>query len=206
MEDLDAFGGFGEPVPSAIPPTVNDGAHRIAYIWADQPAVFDVANNPEADARDPAYLPLVTETSRRTVLENTETIDRMAAEQGVDPELVKAIMYREQAGGLVQEMADWTRQSGSILPMNINPEIWEGLGIDRETAYKDPEANIRAGITLVRRIQDRLDDPTPEKIATLYNGLMKEQVTDYGARVARYYKEKPRLKPHGLFSEPSAMP
>jgi hypothetical protein len=58
----------------------------------------------------------------------------------------------------------------------------------------------------MRRIQDRLDDPTPEKIATLYNGLMKEQVTDYGARVARYYKEKPWLKPHGLFGEPSAMP
>ena len=78
--------------------------------------------------------------------------------------------------------------------MNINRAIWGELGIDPDAAYSDKRANIRAGILLIRRIQDRLSDPEPEYVATLYNSMAKEKVNDYGARVARYMQEKPWRK------------
>ena len=36
--------------------------------------------------------------------------------------------------------------------------------------------------------------PNPAKIATLYNGLSKDDVSPYDARVARMMNEKPWLK------------
>ena len=83
--------------------------------------------------------------------------------------------------------------SDTISPMGIDPDTWHGLGIDRD-AVSNSEDNIRAAIVLIQRIQDRIADPTPEKIATLYNGLMMEDVNDYGAQVGRYYNDKPWLR------------
>ena len=53
----------------------------------------------------------------------------------------------------------------------------------------DPRLNIRAGAILLRRIQDRLKDPSIRNIATLYNGLGKPAVSDYGAPVEEVYRE-----------------
>jgi hypothetical protein len=43
---------------------------------------------------------------------------------------------------------------------------------------------------LIRRIVERLEEPTVSKVASLYNSLAKDQVTDYGARVADVYRTK----------------
>jgi len=43
---------------------------------------------------------------------------------------------------------------------------------------------------LLKRIMDRLADPTVAKVATLYNSLPKEQVTDLGARTAVVYETR----------------
>ena len=55
----------------------------------------------------------------------------------------------------------------------------------------NPRLNIRAGATLLKRIHDRLEDPSIENIGTLYNGTMKEKVSDYGAQLADIYAKKP---------------
>lgn len=49
----------------------------------------------------------------------------------------------------------------------------------------------RAGATLLKRIVDRLPSPSVERVATLYNSLAKEKVSDYGARVAIVHEAKP---------------
>ncbi len=43
---------------------------------------------------------------------------------------------------------------------------------------------------LLKRIADRLSVPSIAKIATLYNSLAKDEVSDYGAQVARAYRDK----------------
>ena len=156
-------------------------------------AVFEIVDNPDADDNY-RFLDRATRSyAKATVLENMETIERLAIEFNVDPQLVKAIMFREQAAGPVQPTADSLGISDTLSPMGFNPEIWHGLGIDRESA-SNGEGNIRAAVILISRIQDRITDPTPEKIATLYNGLMMENTSDYGALVGRYYKESPWLR------------
>lgn len=47
-----------------------------------------------------------------------------------------------------------------IFPMNINPALWRDLGFAGRDPG-DPVVNIRAGVTLLKRIRDRLDDPVP---------------------------------------------
>lgn len=76
--------------------------------------------------------------------------------------------------------------------MNINPDLWSSLGLDRRSVT-DPEVNLKAGVTLLKRLMDRVQDGAPEKIATLYNATGSRSVTDYGAYVARAYREKPWL-------------
>ena len=75
--------------------------------------------------------------------------------------------------------------------MNINPQIWGALGMAGREDARDPEKNIRAAATLLRRISDRLDDPAPEKIGSLWNGIGLETVNQRGARIGRIYREKP---------------
>ena len=77
----------------------------------------------------------------------------------------------------------------SYLPMNIRPDIWAPLGFAGKN-YLVPKKNIRVGVTLIRRIRDRIESPTIAKIATLYNSLSQDRVTDYGARVAEVYRKK----------------
>ena len=194
----------GIPVQHATDgrPIFNMELDRRNAIVLDQQAVFEVADNLNADDSEPPQGPLVSGFAKATVLEHSATIERLAKEHGVKPDLVKAIMYREQAGGLLQPAADLIGVGKTVSPMGINPSKWRDLGIDRESAHNN-EDNIRTAIILIRRIQDRLDDPTPEKVATLYNGLMKEKVSDYGARVGRYFQEKPWLREESDKSQPS---
>ena len=173
---------------------------RNAINWGVD-AVFEIVDNPDADDNYRVLDRATWSYAKATVLENMETIERVAKEHNeqlakehkVDPQLVKAIMFREQAAGPVQPAADWLGISDTLSPMGFNPEVWHGLGIDRESA-SNSEDNIRAAVVLIGRIQDRITDPTPEKIATLYNGLMKEKISDYGALVGRYYNDSPWLR------------
>ena len=74
--------------------------------------------------------------------------------------------------------------------MNINQEIWSGLGLTDENIY-NPEVNVRAGVILIKRIADRIENPTPAKIASIYNSTGRENVNEYGAYVGKIYNEKP---------------
>lgn len=62
---------------------------------------------------------------------------------------------------------------------------------ENRTELLDVRQNVRAGAALLKRIVDRLPTPTVERVATLYNALAKEKVSDYGARVATVYQAKP---------------
>jgi hypothetical protein len=104
---------------------------------------------------------------------------------------VAAIFYVENShghyGGLGQ-IADALGASKSVLPANIRPNMWNKLAGEHGDVNKLSD-NITAGVKLIKRISDRIENPTVERVATLYNSLAKEKVTEYGARVGQIFRE-----------------
>jgi len=171
-------------------PVINMEEDRIPNILANEPARIEIVENPNADASDRWYQS--DEAGKAAVAKHTALIELEATRQGVDPDLVRAIIFAENARGHYfggSSILEAVGISETIFPMNINPSIWGGLGIDETTAH-DPKTNIRAGVTLLSRIIARIDHPTPEKIASIWNHAGREKVNDFGAFVGRVYGEK----------------
>ena len=58
-------------------------------------------------------------------------------------------------------------------------------------ALNDPAKNIEAGIVLIKRIGERVKNPTAAKIGSIWNYSGREKVSDMGARIGRVFREKP---------------
>lgn len=171
-------------------PVLRGHAARSASILSETPGRFVVRENPEHKGRQPGY------ASHNAGVAAVELFDQLireeAARAGVDPNLIRAIMYVENAQGHyfgAARAAEGLGLAKSIFPMNIRPDIWAGLGFTERDLH-NPRTNIRAAAILVRRIHERLDDPTVSKFATLYNLLPETSVTAYGARVAEVYRTR----------------
>lgn len=175
-------------------PILTDPIERTDAILNNASARFEVKENPNADDSDPWYA--VPSVGKTAVLNFEPLLIAEASKQGVDPDLVKAIVYAENARGHyfgTAKMLEGFQLAGTIFPMNIDPEKWSGLGIDKNSAYA-PESNVKAGVTLIKRIFDRVPNPSPAKIASVWNDVGRENVNDFGAYVARIYREKPWTK------------
>lgn len=187
--------------PSSAPMLLRESDRRNSII-EDTPGRIAVVEEPKAVHVAPRHA--FHSLGRVPVVTHIAIIDREAVRYGVNPDLVRAIMYAENAqGALYGHPAEFIGGAGkealpgfmqwfaakSILPMNIRYDTWGRLGFARAD-FHNPELNIRAGVLLIRRILDRLEKPTVSKVATLYNSLAKDWVSDYGARVADVYRKK----------------
>jgi hypothetical protein len=162
---------------------------------------FDIKENPNADGSKPiARLNIQGDPNKPWISHEIHDkhevdlyesiIDEEARRQGVDPNLVKAIMYVETSHGAIYgHIAEDRGWSNSILPMNISLVPWKALGFT-EADFNDPRMNIRAGVTLLKRIIERVQNPTVAKVATLWNNLKREAVNDFGARTAEVYRQQ----------------
>lgn len=150
--------------------------------------IFTVSDNPNAKGDAPMY------ESEMFSQVNTYSaiIDKVAAEKGIDADLIRAIMYMETTHGYYDGLISWTGYNKSILPMNINVTYWGDTFGTRAELLK-PEPNIRAGAEMIYRIQANLPGGSIEKIATLYNNINAITVNDYGMRVKKIYDEQPWL-------------
>lgn len=182
------------------PPVLNDEAERVRAIIENAPARFEITENRDADPNYGAWrssnaLGLIAVRCYRS------TIEREARAQGVDPDLVKAIMYVENAQSLDSQVDEGLGfgLSESLLPMNIRPDPWAATE-DAPADMSDPPTNIRIAVTLIRRIVDRIDDPTPAEVASIWNFTGRERVNDFGARVQDVYERKPWNPDHDALS------
>ncbi|WP_421707116.1 hypothetical protein [Algihabitans sp.] len=178
-------------------PIINDPDERTASILNDTPARFAFTPDPEADSSSPIWeMPVL---GRIAIERHGQTIDEMSKKHGVDPDLVRAILWLESARGhyviVGNYIADRLDLSNSAMPMNINSSLWGGLIGETDTRLEDPVENIEAAIILIRRISDRLEAPTPEAIGSIWNYIGRETTHDRGAYVGRIYREKPWLQP-----------
>ena len=143
-----------------------------------------------------------------------DIVEEEARREGIDPDLVKAIMFHENGAGnyagLARPAEIAKRALGrdpSLFPMNIKAGIWGDL-VSKDPTLKSARANIRAGVRLVKGLRDRIVDPTPEKIATLYGATAADEVRDSGAFVGRILREKPwkKLEILDTINGPMAVP
>ena len=82
--------------------------------------------------------------------------------------------------------------------MNINPSLWAALVGEVDSQLEDPAQNIEAAIILIRRISDRLENPTPEAVGSIWNYIGRETTHDRGAYIGRIYREKPWMEPEKI--------
>ncbi|HRC27293.1 MAG TPA: hypothetical protein PKX87_07680 [Alphaproteobacteria bacterium] len=177
-------------------PVVNDPAKREDAIKRNLPARFEIKENPQIDYGSSWLDNLRTFESygKSAVNENDRRILRYSEKHNIDPDLVRAVMFAENArghhfgGNSVMEMIG---KAKSIMPMNIQKNRWSSL-IDKtpENMY-DPDANIEASTVLLSRLRDRIEKPTPEKVGTLWNSLKEQETTIFGAYIGKVYREKP---------------
>lgn len=155
---------------------------------------LDIEHNPNANYDMPAYT--VPPVGSHYVNKYGDIIEKYANQYNVDPDLVKAIMYNEGAtghkGGL-NYLGDVFELSGSQMPMNIQDNTWGNFDGQHYDTY-NPEQNIELGVQVIKRLQNSINNPTIEKIATLYNQTGAMEVNDYGARTRTIYDKKPWLK------------
>ncbi len=181
-------------------PYLYSSQERKESIINDTPANFPIEANPDASPSAGYYE--ITDIGSNTVNQYSDIIDQVASETGVDPDLISAVMYKEEAAGWYDDLYnipglgdafDFVKPQKSFRPMNVNYNYWEGLvedlGFTKNDIINDPYANIRTGAELLKRIEERIEDPTVEKVASMYNVLVRENTNDYGARVEYIYED-----------------
>lgn len=173
-------------------PVVNMSGDRINSIIGDTPALFEVSKNPDATADQKLWE--VPQEGFDAVKRHDPMIDKVAAKHGVDPDLIRAVMWAENARGHkygLNDLADKLGVSGSKMPMNINPNLWGKL-VGTNTNLADSRANIEASAILIKRIQSRVADPTDAAIiGTIWNSAGKEKTSDFGEYIGKLYRDKP---------------
>lgn len=182
-------------------PVLETEAERRKSILENTPGLFQVEDNRDASGTQPGYA--LSGLGVDAVRNYDSLIEEESKRAGVDPNLARATMYMEASQGWYGYPAEALGFADSIFPMNVRRSLWGAL-IDNQQHYRpagkgpgyyvddfdNPRLNIRAGVTLLKRIEDRLENPTIRNIATLYNLLGKNKVTDYGARVERIYQTR----------------
>lgn len=175
--------GFVLPLNMCLPyPIIQDFKSRKKSIELDSNAVFIVKDSLKADSSETFY----EVCSQNTVKQYDNIIKVKAFMHDLDADLIRSIMFMETSHGWYDKINPLRK---TILPMNIHYEYWKNLGFSKEQLLI-PKINIDVGTLILKRIQNRLKDPKISKIASVYNFIGKERVSDYGSRVARIYKER----------------
>lgn len=180
-------------------PSINLEKDRIQSILNNKPAKFEIIDNEKL--KNPTIGERIIQDKIQNsqlgnvyIKKHTDTIEQLAKKHDVDPDLVKAVMWTENARGHkfgLNALVDYIGISGSQAPMNINGKIWGGLINKKGSRLDDEKDNIEAGVILLKRIQDRIEKPTPAKIGSIWNFTGRENTNEVGQEIENAYKTKP---------------
>lgn len=176
-----------EVEPIVARPLLETGRQRAEAIMGNLPGLIDVADNPGVEANPH---PWYARPKEEQVMQHDMLIEEAAARHELDPDLVKAVVWIETTHGWYDALTGVIKPPKTLRPMNVHVEFWKDLGVTREQ-LTDPRTNIEAGTYILASIAERLVDPTPEKIFTLYNNLHADAVSTYGKTAAYYFVTKP---------------
>lgn len=162
---------------------------RKAAILRNKPLVIRIKEDSSVKARpNPPWY----REKKEMVTKVDHNVRRAAYNYGVDPDLVRAIIWMETTRGWYDEY--WPKNKiKSIRPMNVYASYWWGLGYSWEDLIIY-DLNVTAGTKLLGLLWKRTENPTVEKVASVYNDLSVERVTEYGKSVDYYYRTRPWKK------------
>ncbi len=180
-------------------PIINKSNDRIKNILKNEPAIFEIKDNPLANGEK-----TFKEIGLFNPIDSGSIYEAMGKKYNLDPDWLKAIAYMENTHGyydglpLAHELKQLMGDSPSYRPMNVQYQTWkpiaDQLGFTEWQIKYRVECNVEMGAVILSRIKDRIQHPTLEKVASIYNFTGAEQTRDYGAQVSRIYKEKLWLK------------
>lgn len=200
---------FGPPRPyGPYRPVINLGVEREKYIKEDKPAIFQIIDRrlPANSGKRVTKQSLIEEgrnilrnfsrpsAGNAAVQKHNKIILKHSEKHNIDPDLVRAVMYAENTRGWYGKITEPINMSDSILPMNIKKEKWAELVKKKQEDMYDPDVNIEAGTVLLKRIHDRIERPTPEKIGSVWHYSGMENIDEFGNFVGEVYKKKPWLR------------
>lgn len=163
--------------------TLTESAARKKSIVENSPAIFPITENSVALGKQPFYeLEIANELHKWCGM-----ITVIAVRHRLDPDLLKAVIYMETTHGWYDRFYPLRK---TILPMNIHYKYWRDMGVTKEL-LNCPHYNIEFGAILLSRISQRIEKPSVRKVATIYNFLGAEKVSEYGARVDELVRLKP---------------
>lgn len=131
------------------------------------------------------------------VKQHDTTIRKVAEKHEVDPDLIRAVMWAENARGHkgpFNLLGDIMGVSETPLPMNINKKTGAKLIKKSPKDLYNATDNIEASAIMLKRISKRIDDPSPAKVGSIWNFAGRETTNDFGEFIQRIYDEKPWLK------------
>lgn len=188
---------FGEGEGDIIP-TLSTAQDRKQSIINDTPAIFNI----EGYERDLVNnIPWYQLHTQEEVTENNNVIDKIidknAQTNNINHNrLIRAIIYLETTHGYYDAINPMNK---SFRPMNVNYDYWKEwinkMGYTKEQVKNNKKINIKIGYALVAKILERIQNPTIEKVGTIYNVLGKEKISSYGKVLKYYYDNESWLKP-----------
>ncbi|MCB9988643.1 MAG: hypothetical protein H6868_04815 [Rhodospirillales bacterium] len=177
----------------------NDPQKREEAIKNDIPVRFEI----ERDIEQAKKLNVLDDIynmdflGRHAVQKHDGTISKYAQKHNIDPDIVRSVMFAENARGHKlggNYAGDVTRKSESPLPMNIQKHRWSSLVDKQPDDLYDPDTNIEAATILLRRITDRIEKPTAEKVGSVWHHVGRQKTDQFGEYIGKVYKEKPWRK------------
>lgn len=173
-------------------PIINKELDRRKSIIDNTRAIFKITEDKTIGSKAPWYENTIV--AKEALNTHSETIEKTAKKHNFDANLVKAVMWAENSRGGqwgFGYILDIAGASSTIMPMNINPNLWGELLSRNKNSLEKPENNIEAATILLKRIKGRIINPTPEKIAAIWQYGGSEITNNYAAYIGRIYKEKP---------------
>ncbi|MGD1524558.1 hypothetical protein [Vibrio harveyi] len=188
LRRIEANQASAKPVYNPIP-EINSSHERLKSIIENTPSKFKIKNNIDADSSKPAI-----EVAAFNPVESGEIYDQMGIKYGIDPDWLKAIAYMENTHGYYDAIPPFNLVGTSYRPMNVQYKTWQPLadelGFSEWQIQYRVECNVELAALILKRIMYRVESPTLEKVASIYNYIGRENVSDYGARVGQIYKER----------------
>jgi hypothetical protein len=173
-------------------PVVNIAKDRIASVIDNTPAIFDIKVDHTVSVDSKFYEDI--ETAKQALELYDLHIITSAHKHNIDPDLIRSIMWAENVRGSQIGLGytlDRLKASKTILPMNIYKNLWYSIIPNGKKNLYNAEHNIEAGTIIIKRLQSRIVNSTPEKIGALWNSMAFEKTNEYAIYIGHVYKEKP---------------
>ena len=168
-----------------------NATQRMEAILSGRPLYLHLDDNPNED--DSMKWWCFTPIGNYAVKKYNQPIEYYSSLHNVDTNLIKTIVFLENACGHylgLNALADYMEVSKSQMPMNIRGDMWENFN-GKYYDTNNPNENIELGTLLVKQIYNSLDNPTVDRIITLWNSLGRNTISSFGYRGRKMYNLRP---------------